>query len=112
MVKRSDDIVWHGPGGAHDSHREYVRAMGCLLSTSECAGMIVVHHVLTRACGGTYKDLVPLCRGHHTGWRHDWQTTRAPAFPVHGGRKTFTERYDIDLPAEAARLLREHFEEE
>ena len=98
MPKRSDDIVWHGPGGEKDSHREFVRAVGCLLARSGCAYTVEVHHVKSRAAGGTYRDLVPLCLYHHRSV-HDM------------GRDTFAARHDIDLAAEAAHLFERHYRE-
>lgn len=102
---RYDAEIWHGPGGPEDSHREFVRSRGCLLSRSECGGPIEVHHVKTRATGGGFLDLVPLCRAHHTGG--PW-----PAFPVHQGRETFEKWYGVDLEAQAKRLVAEHYPED
>lgn len=49
------------------------------------------HHEPPRSLGGTSKDLVPLCHRHHLV-RHQIGPTR------------FTERYHVDLLAEAARV--------
>lgn len=49
------------------------------------------HHVRTVGAGGTWRDLVPLCRRHHT----ECHTV---------GVQTFTDRYDVDLHAHARRI--------
>lgn len=51
-------------------------------------------HVRSRAAGGTWKDVVPLCGKCHTE-QHQV------------GVETFQERRGLDLEAEAARLARE-----
>lgn len=127
--KRDPDVVWHGPGGEADSHREFVRSKGCLLTGHECSGPIEPHHVVHRSNGGTYRDQVPVCKAHHTGWvgaaalSSGWGMIQpiprtnpeariyGVAFPVHQGKKTFAKRYGIDLAEHAARLVREHYPE-
>ena len=107
--KRDPDVVWHGPGGENDSHREFVRSRGCLLSLTECFGPVETHHVTTQRNGGTFRDLVPLCQGHHTGAPNGDRNFQA--FPVHDGRETFVKQYRIDLTHQAALLLAHHYPE-
>ena len=51
----------------------------------------VPHHDPSRGAGGTDKDAVPLCHEHHD----EFHTV---------GRKTFRERYGVDLRAVAASI--------
>ena len=66
-----------------------IKAMACLVcKTTPCHA----HHVVTRAAGGTFKDLVPLCVRHHKEL-HD------------SGVHTFSKKYDgVDLTAAAKRV--------
>lgn len=70
-----------------------VRAMPCLVADDECRGRMQAAHTVSKPRGGTKRDLVPLCAGHHMrqhriGW---------PAFAL---------RYGIDPRASAARVAR------
>ena len=53
---------------------------------SGCSGPIDPHHVRSRGAGGTARDLVPLCRIHHSMF-HTF------------GRHTFDEKFGTDLRA-------------
>ena len=67
---------------------EAVHRMRCLICfrlPSENA------HVKSKGAGGTYKDIVPLCHRHH---REQHQI----------GIATFSQKYDVNLATEAARV--------
>lgn len=71
---------------------EHVRAMPCLLAgKASCEGRTEAAHVRSRGAGGTRRDLVPLCSGHHEQ-QHRW------------GLPDFQRRHQIDLRAEAQRI--------
>ncbi len=54
------------------------------------------HHEPPRSLGGTAKDLVPLCREHHTAGNHSRHQL--------GSTWTFLYIHNIDLIAEAKRI--------
>tara|TARA_R110000824_G_C15005808_1_gene656749 strand:+ start:397 stop:741 length:345 start_codon:yes stop_codon:yes gene_type:complete len=62
-----------------------IKAMRCLICQRRPCH---AHHVVTKAAGGDYKVLVPLCVVHHKEL-HDT------------GRKTFADKWKIDLTAKA-----------
>ena len=71
-----------------------VREMPCLVANHECRGRIQAAHTVSKPRGGTKRDLVPLCAGHHMrqhriGWPE------------------FAQRYNIDPHQAAARVARE-----
>jgi len=69
-------------------HLAYVHSLPCLV----CGTLPVdAHHVRSKGAGGTWRDLVPLCRIHHS----EYHTA---------GHVTFERRYDLDLVAIAARV--------
>lgn len=71
-----------------DKRRMTVAWMGCLAcGRRPCDN----HHVKSVGAGGTYRDIVPLCRTHHREY-HDV------------GHDTFEKKYGLDLHAEAARI--------
>jgi hypothetical protein len=68
-----------------------IQALGCLVcrqTPSEAA------HVVSRGAGGTWSDLVPLCRDHHREQHTD-------------GIRTFADRHGIDLRDAAATVAAE-----
>ena len=94
-----------GPRSAGDAHladpevygayHQWIGTLRCLLqerSDHRCAGRVTGHHVRSVGAGG--KDVgneVPLCERFHR--------------EVHRiGRRTFEDRYGLDLAAEATRL--------
>lgn len=73
---------------------DYIRRMPCLLwakGPSLCEGQVQAAHVRSRGAGGTRRDLVPLCAGHHEQ-QHRW------------GIVTFQDRHRLDLFAVAAEI--------
>jgi len=76
-----------------------VRAMRCVCWApslgmpwaKSCSGPIEAAHVRSRGAGGTRRDLVPLCQGHHRE-----QHAR--------GVVTFEKTYGVNLDAEARRI--------
>lgn len=57
--------VWGPP-----LYRTFIESFGC--DIWDCNYHPVdAHHVKPRSQGGTYKDLVPLCREHHNQWHTD-----------------------------------------
>lgn len=79
-----------------------VRGRPCLCRgrslTSPCSGPVEAAHARSRGAGGSRRDLVPLCRGHHRE-----QHRR--------GVRTFAATYQLDLDAEARRIAVELDEE-
>lgn len=74
---------------------EYIRWLGCAVPDcrkTPCEN----HHVTSRAAGGSYKDVIPLCEAHHS--------------EIHAvGKITFAKRYGLDL-VECARETDEAWE--
>src|SRR5688572_21418953 len=50
---------------AFGDHAEYIRACRCIVPGCTWTGPCDPHHVKSRGAGGTWRDLVPLCRQHH-----------------------------------------------
>ena len=91
-----------GPFGM--PHDEWIRRHGCVVIPlgffgATWRGPVQAAHAKSRGAGGSWRDLVPLCAFHHA------QQHRI-------GTKAFEKKWDIDLAAEAARLVAAHQEEE
>lgn len=80
-----------GPGYPEKDYRTYVVLRPCCACRANDS--IEAHHVKTRAAGGTWKDLVPLCNGCHTEYHQRY-----------GSVVRFREAYGVDL-ADVARKL-------
>ena len=65
-------------------HLSRIRKLPCIVKNSECFGSIVAHHTDTVGSGGSDKDAVPICVGHHTELHFI-------------GRDTFQEKYGINF---------------
>ena len=82
--------------GVYGEYFDWVRGRPCLCAFAEvgpnCFGGTVGHHVKTVGAGGKdERNLVALCVVHHT--------------EVHGiGRRTFEDKYGVDLDIEADNL--------
>ena len=72
-------------------YADLIRAMDCIVATSNCEGPMQATHVKSKGAGGKAKDLVPLCFFHHS-LQHNM------------GILSFQNLYAIDLAAEAKRL--------
>jgi hypothetical protein len=91
---------YHGP----DRHAAWVCAQGCQVAgrvPSRCWGPLDPAHVRPVSVGGTWEDLVCLCRGHHQE-SGEQRTTQRHEFEI---------RLDQALEDLAADNVRRHAEE-
>jgi hypothetical protein len=73
---KNADKKWGPPG-----YKQAVQRMPCAVCGRSPSDP---HHVPTWGSGGSWRDLVPLCRAHHT----EWHAT---------GEETFDKRHTTDL---------------
>ena len=76
------------------THRAWVRRHECVVPACNGEYHPEAHHAKTKGAGGGDEWCVSLCRMHHVGLGGVHQ----------GGRRTFMERYGIDLEAIAKRF--------
>lgn len=92
-----------GPNAAERQHMDRVAALPCLVR-GDCAGRVTLHHVSSdgyKRIARSHQRVTPLCERHHQIQHGPRESVEALG---HGG---FTERYGIDLLAEADRLWHE-----
>jgi len=65
-------------------HLSRIRKLPCIVKNSDCFGSIVAHHVKTVGSGGSDKEAVPICIGHHTELHFI-------------GKYSFEEKYSINF---------------
>ena len=66
------------------NHLARIRKLPCIVKNSDCFGSIVAHHTDSVGSGGSDKDTVPICIGHHAeGHTIGWTT--------------FQEKYDVNF---------------
>lgn len=82
---------------AFGPHAEWVRRLPCCVPTCRQGPPSDPAHVRSRAAGGTWRDLVPMCRAHHDEQHRT-------------GIETFQARHGVDLRALAAALANEESE--
>ena len=61
-----------------------IRKLQCIVKNSKCFGRVVAHHTKTIGSGGSDKDTVPICVGHHTELHFI-------------GRDSFQDKYGINF---------------
>jgi len=84
---RLSEVQW-GP----ESFQRWLHGLACVIPGCAARDVEAAHSV-SRGAGGTWKDIVPLCRDHH----REQHTA---------GLVTFEQRYGIDLRAAAATVQR------
>lgn len=72
------------------SRWDEIRALGCIISNSDCGGKLELHHPTGAGMGlkSSDKDVIPLCFNHHSA-----QTNLSYGHSVHKGTKVFESIY-------------------
>lgn len=67
-----------------EAFREWCSSLPCVCDASTCGGPVQLAHVRTRAAGGTWQDILPICQNHHIEQHLV-------------GIQSFAERYSLNL---------------
>lgn len=90
-----------------EKHVEFVRSLGCCVTSLACNGPVEAHHLLKPWIGGRGmgmkaddRNVVPLCRYHHASL-HDKYGNEFKFFKFHARPENYGQRMAIRLCEES-----------